>query len=240
MKIFTAYILDDEPLAIRSLSKKIEDFQEIKIVGKSTRMAPAITEIKTLEPDILFLDIQLMEGTGFDFLNKVDYAGKVIFVTAFDEFAFRAFEINALDYLLKPVSNERLKIVLDKVKLHDSLKEEPGIKYQITDRILVTERANMKFILVSSIEYIEAARDYSMIKTSEGKSYLIMRSMKEWEECLPGDHFVRIHRSFIVNINNIERITKISTSSARVYLKNFSDPLTLSRTYYKNAKIRYM
>lgn len=240
MKKYTAYILDDEPLAIRSLSKKLEDFPEIEIIGESTRMAKAKTDLYRLDPDILFLDIQLMEGTGFDFLNGVNYSGHVIFVTAFDEYAFRAFEINALDYLLKPVSHERLESTLKKLMVNSGENNLTNVKYSIGDRLLVTERSNMRFILISSIELIEAARDYSTIKTSEGASFLLLRSMKEWEDRLPPDHFLRIHRSYIVNINNIERITRHSTSSAKVYLKNMSEPVTLSRTYYKSARNRYM
>lgn len=240
MKIYTAYILDDEPLSIRSLSKKLEDFDEIELIGESTRMDKAKAEIESNDPDILFLDIQLMEGTGFDFLNKLEFSGKVIFVTAFDEYAFRAFEINALDYLLKPVSHERLKIAIERIRRNGPARAHGNIKYQITDRILVTERSTMKFILLSSVELLEAARDYSTIRTVDGSSFLVLRSMKEWEKKLPPDHFVRINRSYIVNINNIEKITRVSSSSAHVFLKNFSGPVTLSRTYYKNTKLRYM
>ncbi|MBU1012987.1 MAG: LytTR family DNA-binding domain-containing protein [Bacteroidetes bacterium] len=240
MKKCTAYIVDDEPLAIRSLTKKLEDFPEIELVGQSTRMPKAIVEIETFKPDILFLDIQLMEGTGFDLLNQINFAGQVIFVTAFDEYAFRAFEINALDYILKPVSNERLKSALEKLSDKNIDNNKQGIRYKITDRILILERHNMKFVLVSSIEIIEASRDYTTIKTSEGKSHLILRSMREWEESLPSEHFIRIHRSYIVNINNIISIERTSSSTGRVFLKNFTNPITLSRTYYKNARINYL
>lgn len=244
MKIYTAYIVDDEPLAIRSLKKRLEDFPEIEVIGESTRMNRAINEIKECSPDILFLDIQLAEGTGFDLLNKVDFAGKVIFVTAFDEFAFRAFEINALDYLLKPISQERLQETINKIKdTPDKSKTEnlnDTIKYKYTDRILVMDKSLIRFILLDTINVISAARDYSMIETLDGKKSIIMRSMGEWENRLPHEHFVRIHRSYIVNMNHIERILRNSTSSAKVYLKNHPEPITLSRTYYKNVKNKYM
>lgn len=244
MNRFRAYIVDDEPLAIKSLKKKLEIFQEIEIVGESTKMAKAISDIKTLSPDLLFLDIQLAEGTGFDLLNKLEFKGKVIFVTAFDEYAFRAFEINALDYLLKPISQERLQTAINKVagnvERTPKKEENERIKYKYTDRILVSEKNIIRFILINSIAIIRAARDYSTIETVDGRKSLIMRSMAEWEGRLPAEHFVRIHRAHIVNINLIEKIVKRSTSTALVYIKNQPEPVILSRTYYKNIKNNYM
>jgi DNA-binding LytR/AlgR family response regulator len=99
MSDMTAYIVDDEPLAIQTLKKKLESFPDIRCIGEAEKMAQAEQEIVELNPDLLFLDIQLAEGTGFDLLNRIHFTGKVIFVTAFDQYAFRAFEINALDYL---------------------------------------------------------------------------------------------------------------------------------------------
>lgn len=244
MKIYSTYLIDDEPLAIRLLRKKLENFPEIEVVGESTRMNKALNEIAASAPDILFLDIQLAEGTGFDLLNKIDYTGNVIFVTAFDEFAFRAFEVNALDYLLKPISDERLREAIEKVKnkgnQSDIDQTQEPVKYNYSDRILIMDKNLIRFILLDSITLICAARDYSTIETIDGKRNIIMRSMAEWEDRLPREHFVRIHRSYIVNINHIEKIIRNSTSSAKIFLKNHPDPVTLSRTYYKNIRNNYM
>ncbi len=244
MKTYTAYIVDDEPLAIRSLRKKLEMFPEIGLMGESTRMQKAINEIKSLQPDILFLDIQLAEGTGFDLLDSIDYQGKVIFITAFDEYAFRAFEINALDYLLKPISHERLQTALDRVKSDQQVSDPAGlpgsVKYRYTDRILVLERNQIRFVLLEQITLISSARDYTTIETLDGKRSLMMRSMADWMNRLPVDHFIRIHRSYIVNMNHIEKIIRNSTSSAQVFLKNHPEPVTLSRTYYNILRERYL
>ena len=105
---------------------------------------------------------------------------------------------------------------------------------------MIFERNYMRFVLVGSIEIIEAARDYSTIKTNTGDSYLMHRSMREWVDSLPTDHFIRIHKSFIVNINNIVSIERTSSSTGRVFMKDYNEPITLSRTFYKNAKINYM
>lgn len=244
MKIYTAYIVDDEPLAIKSLRKKLESFDEIEIIGESTRMAKALNEIKSTSPDILFLDIQLDEGTGFDLLNKMEYKGKVMFVTAYDEFALRAFEVNALDYLLKPISLERLEEAINKLKGDHNetvIKHlNNNIKYKYTDRIFIMDKNLIRFILLESIVLINAARDYTMIETIDGRKSIMMRTMHEWEDKLPHEHFVRVHRSYIVNINHIERIVRNSTSSAKIFLKNHSEPIALSRTYYKNVREKYM
>lgn len=244
MKVYTAYIVDDEPLAIKSLKKKLESFNEIDIIGETTRMAKAISEIKSFSPDILFLDIQLAEGTGFDLLNKLEYHGKIVFVTAYDEFALRAFEVNALDYLLKPISLERLQEVIKKIKgnYNETLIKhtQDDLKYKYSDRIFVMDKNCIRFILLESIVLISAARDYTMIETSDEKKSIITRTMHEWENRLPSEHFVRVHRSYIININFIEKIVRNSTSSARIFLKNYSEAITLSRTYYKNVRKKYM
>jgi len=244
MKTFSAYIVDDEPLAIRSLKKKLELFPEIVVLGESIRMQKAVTEIMDLKPEILFLDIQLAEGTGFDLLDKIDFTGKVIFITAFDEFAFRAFEINALDYLLKPISQERLQAALEKVRSSepkgDRESTEDHVRYRYTDRILMSERNQIKFVLLENITMISASRDYTTVETIDGKSSLIMRSMAEWMNRLPSEHFIRIHRSYIVNMNHIEKIIRNSTSSARVFLKNHPDSISLSRTYYNVLREKYL
>lgn len=243
MKTYKAYILDDEPLAIISLKKKLENFAEIIIIGESTRMNKAIYDISEIKPDILFLDIQLAEGTGFDFLNNIRFEGNVIFVTAYDEYAFRAFEVNALDYLLKPVSEERMSETIKKIKNNQynySKKPSCELKYRYSDRLFVIEKNYIKFIFLENVTSIYAARDYSFIESNDGKKSIILRTMAEWEARLPKEHFVRIHRSYIVNINYIEKIVKNSTSTAKVYMKNLSEPISLSRTYYKNLRNNYL
>jgi two-component system, LytTR family, response regulator len=243
MKKYTAYIVDDEPLAIKSLTKKLEDFPNIEVIGESTRMAKAIIEINMNKPDILFLDIQLAEGTGFDLINKLDYSGKIIFITAFDEFAFRAFEINALDYLLKPISTERLRQALEKLFIKDSppvdlIKEK--LKFCYNDRIMAYDKNQIRFLLLSDVVLISASRDYSVIELVNGKEILFLRSMGEWDEKLPPEHFIRIHRSYIVNLNYIDKILRYSTNTAKVFIKNHPEPISLSRTFYKNLKIKYL
>ena len=123
MKRLTALIIDDERLARLNLRKKLNVYPEIEVIGEASGMETGIKAIRDLNPDLLFLDIKLSDGTGFDLLNEVAFKGKVIFQTAYDEYACRAFEINALDYLLKPITNERIKKVVDNILNSDNGKE---------------------------------------------------------------------------------------------------------------------
>jgi two-component system, LytTR family, response regulator len=244
MKALTCYIVDDEPLAVKSLKMRLEEFPELVVIGEATRMAKAIADIGDKNPDILFLDIQLSEGTGFDLLDQLNYSGKIVFVTAFDEYAFRAFGINALDYLLKPVSQERIKAVVAKIKstqciLTNDENSESNYKYKYGDRILILEKNQIRFVLLDSVNLISASRDYTIVETIDGKKSLMTRSMAEWVNRLPEQHFIRIHRSYIVNMNHIEKIVRNSTCSARVFLRNHPEPVTLSRTYYSILRERY-
>lgn len=239
MPKLTAYIVDDEPLAIKTLKKRLESFPDIECIGEAERMAKAEKEILELTPDILFLDIQLAEGTGFDLLNKINYSGKVIFVTAFDQYAFRAFEINALDYLLKPVSVERLEQALEKLLAPPARQDHDAGKFTYDDRILVMIRSYMRFITIRNIVRITAARDYSTVHTIDDQEYMVLRSMAEWDHRLPSEHFIRVHRSHIVNIDSIDKIRKVSGTAALVFLKGITEPITLSRSYYKTVKERF-
>jgi two-component system LytT family response regulator len=182
MKRYSALIIDDENIARFNLIKKLRNFSEIDIVGEASGIASAIKAIEALKPDLLFLDIQLSDGNGFDLLDKIEYSGKIIFVTAYDEYAFRAFEINAQDYLLKPVSVERLKNAIDRLKSED--RKEAFIvvsKFRYDDRIMIEQRNAIHFLKIDSIVQIKASKSYTFIIDKNRKEYLTCRSMSEWE-----------------------------------------------------------
>jgi two-component system, LytTR family, response regulator len=232
-----AIIVDDERLARVNLKKLLVQHPEVEIVGEAGSCQDAVEMINMFNPGLIFLDIQLSGETGFDLLEKIDNAVKIIFVTAYDEYAIRAFEVNAIDYLLKPVNPERLKVSIDRVIIREKTqKKEPG-NYEYSDSIFV--RLNnyaSRFIKISSIAFIEPVGNYSKIKTSDGKHCLVLKTLKQWQEELPDNHFVRIHRSSIINIEHVERIEKISNSHQKAYLKNLPEPLEVSRRYAKRLK----
>lgn len=240
MSNFTALIVDDESLARFTLRKKLEEYPQIEVLGEAGSVQEGIEHINHLKPELLFLDIQLGDGTGFDLLNQVEFTGDVIFVTAYDEYAIRAFDINALDYLMKPVSDRRLKDALD--RLFDE-EAEPKVsdivKVDYNDRLMVTLRKSINFVKMSEIAAISASREYSYIYTNTGKEYLTSYNITEWENRLPDQHFCRIHRSTIINFDYISKITPNITGTAEVIMQNSNKSYIISRSYFKKIKHRY-
>jgi two-component system LytT family response regulator len=232
-----AIIVDDERLARVNLRKLLSEHAEIEIAGEAASCEDAVKQIAAHNPQLIFLDIQLSGETGFDLLELTDRNIKVIFVTAFDEYAIRAFEVNAIDYLLKPVNPERLKQAIERViRKEETVKSETRC-YQYSDSIYVRlNNYSSKFIRISSITFIEPVGNYSRIVTIEGKHCLVLKTLKQWQEELPEKHFVRIHRSSIVNIDHVDRIEKKSNAVHMAYLKNISEPLEVSRRYAKKLK----
>jgi two-component system LytT family response regulator len=232
-----AIIVDDERLARVNLRKLLEPHPEIEIVGEASSCQNALDMINMFNPQLIFLDIQLSGETGFDLLEMIDNSIKVIFVTAYDEFAIRAFEVNAIDYLLKPVNPERLKLAIERVIIKERTQKSVSRSYEYSDSIYV--RLNnyaSRFIKISSITFIEPVGNYSKIVTVEGKHCLVLKTLKQWQEELPDNNFVRIHRSSIVNIEHVDHIEKNPESGHFAFLKNKPEPLEVSRRYAKRLK----
>jgi two-component system, LytTR family, response regulator len=232
-----AIIVDDERLARVNLKKLVLPHPEIEIVGETSSCQSALDMINMYNPHLIFLDIQLSGETGFDLLELIDNSIKIIFVTAYDEFAIRAFEVNAIDYLLKPVNPERLKVSIERAINREKRQKSEAKSYEYSDSIYV--RLNnyaSRFIKISSITFIEPVGNYSKIVTIEGKHCLVLKTLKQWQEELPDNNFVRIHRSSIVNKEHIDRIEKKSNTCHRAYLKNIPEPLEVSRRYAKKLK----
>jgi two-component system LytT family response regulator len=232
-----AVIVDDERLARVNLRRLLEPFPEIEIVGEASSIKNTVELINLYKPQLIFLDIQLSGETGFDLLEIIDNSIKIVFVTAYDEYAIRAFEVNAIDYLLKPVNPERLKVSIDRVIRRENNQKSSAKNYEYSDSIYV--RLNnyaSRFIKISSINFIEPVGNYSKIVTIEGKHCLVLKTLKQWQEELPDNNFVRIHRSSIVNIEHVDHIEKDSNTQHRAYMKNIPEPLEVSRRYAKKLK----
>jgi two-component system LytT family response regulator len=232
-----AIIVDDERLARVNLKKLLVPHPEIEIVGETGSCNGAIDLINMFNPQLIFLDIQLSGETGFDLLEMIDSSIKIIFVTAYDEYAMRAFEVNAIDYLLKPVNPERLKISIERVMTKEKEQKSAAKSYEYSDSIYV--RLNnyaSRFIKISSISFIEPVGNYSKIATIEGKHCLVLKTLKQWQEELPDNNFVRIHRSSIVNIEHVDHIEKKPDTGHMAFLKNRPEPIEVSRRYAKKLK----
>jgi len=243
MGTHSVHMVENQPIATRSLKSNMENIPEITINGESAKPLKVIQELNSNSPDNLFIDIQHEGSTVYVLLDKLNYTGKIIFVNAIDDNTSRAFDLNSLDYVLKSNSKELPETAVEGIKCttkNPTNKAKSKISFNYSDRIMVFDKNQIRFILLNSILVISAARDYSVVETTDGKKILVMRSMADWMERLPQEHFIRIHRSYIVNLNHIEKIIRYSTSSAKVFLKNHSEPINISRNFYKDLKNKFM
>ncbi len=236
---YKALIVDDERLARKELISMLADFPEITIAGEASEVSIAQKLIIETEPDVIFLDIQMPGESGFDLIDSIPIETRIIFVTAFDEYAIRAFDVNALDYLLKPVNPKRMKEAIDRLKSVDRETNDGTKKLVEEDRLLLAINNKLQFIKVSSIICISAAGDYTEIHTSNGIKGVTLKSLKEWEFRLPEKLFVRIHRSTIINLDSIENFEEWFNNSYRVYLKSIKEPFTISRRYSSKLRDRF-
>lgn len=242
-KIWKALIVDDERLARARLRSMLADFPAIEIVGEADSVAEAVKAIEKTNPEIIFLDIQMPHASGFDLLGKIQTEAKVIFVTAYDRYAIRAFEVNALDYLLKPVSSQRLAQTIERLGQSTTATaaaaESGGKNLEYDDFIFVNSGRNSKFIKVGSIKCVLAAGVYSEILSAEGEKFLLLKPLSEWENRLPAKNFLRVHRSTIINLEFIERVEKRFNYSHRIYLQGVEEPFVISRRYAAKLKDKF-
>jgi len=187
-KPFKALIIDDERLARKDMISLLSVHENITVCGEADDVPSAVKAIEKLNPDVIFLDIQ-MPG------DSTDVDAHIIFVTAYDEYAIRAFEVNALDYLLKPVNPDRLAKALEKLEFQEQDLPERIRKLNYDDRLFLMVGRHFKFLKVDTILGVSAAGDYSEVLTSDGNKGLTHKSMKEWEARLPAQYFIRVHRS---------------------------------------------
>ncbi|MCX7610555.1 MAG: LytTR family transcriptional regulator DNA-binding domain-containing protein [Ignavibacterium sp.] len=223
-------IIDDEVLARQIIKNYLSKHSEIEIIAECSDGFDAVKKINQLKPDLIFLDIQMPKITGFEMLELIENPPQIIFTTAYDQFAIRAFEVNAVDYLLKPFSEDRFNFSLEKaiVRLNDTSNQKKEIKNilnttddktEILERVIIKDGSKINVIPVDEILYIEAQDDYVLINSEKGK-FLKQKTMKYFENHLNENQFVRVHRSFIVNLSFIEQLFQTETESHRLVLKN--------------------
>ncbi len=210
-----AIIIDDEPLARSVVKEYLESFAEILLVTVCNDGFEGVKAINQHQPDLIFLDVQMPKINGFEMLELIDQPPAVIFTTAFDEYALKAFDNYAVDYLLKPFSKERfdkaIAKFLDQSHLQKQQQQTNNLLQSATEipgqaeRIVIKTAGKIKIIPISTIHYFEASDDYVKIFTGEG-SFLKNKTMAYFEKSLPADRFARTHRSYIINVNEITRI----------------------------------
>lgn len=239
MDRLTAILVDDERLARKDLRSMLTEHELIDVVGEAESVAQATELVLAKNPDVLFLDIQLPGETGFDLLEKITPACKIIFVTAFDAYAIRAFEVNALDYLLKPINPARLAQAIERLATHESAPAPTARALEYEDRLFIEVDERSRFLKVSDIIVISAMGDYSQIFSSDGQKSLVLKSLKDWEERLPAKHFTRIHRSTIINVEYVERVESWFNRSYRIHIRHLVEPLVMSRRYAARFKTTF-
>ncbi|MDP3451539.1 MAG: LytTR family DNA-binding domain-containing protein [Bacteroidales bacterium] len=227
---YRAIVVDDERLARLKLIRTLSKFDSIDVVGEAYDVPSAKSIIDKVAPDIIFLDIQMPKLSGFDLIEQTTIEGRVVFVTAFDNFALRAFDVNALDYLVKPVQEERIEKLLEKLS-KDTPHNCASNKLNYDDKIFVSDNKFMKFIAIRDITSIHSIGNYSKIHLKDNENILVYKSLKEWELKLPVNKFCRIHRTTIVNIDHIEKIEKWFNYSYRVYINKVENPIMMSKRY---------
>ncbi|MCF7823267.1 MAG: LytTR family DNA-binding domain-containing protein [Candidatus Marinimicrobia bacterium] len=235
-KNYKALLVDDERLSRNDLRLMLEKHSNIDVIGEAASGDKALELIEELNPDLVFLDIQMPGLSGFDVLEHINTNIKVIFVTAFDEYALRAFEVNALDYLLKPVNPERLAQSIERLELTSDETDHGFRELEYHDRLLLKLDTSLGFLKISTIICITSAGDYSEVITTTRKKVLVHKSMAEWETRLPTSFFNRIHRTTIVNMEFVDRLEEWFNNSYRVYLKGIEEPYVMSRRYVAKLK----
>jgi len=262
-------IVDDEPLALRGMKLRLKDFPEVEIVGECSNGREAVKEIKALSPDLVFLDIQMPGLDGFGVVRALlgGPAPLFVFVTAYDKYAIDAFEANALDYIVKPVEEERLKDAIhrareamksraaanresrlvemlaslsddDRDKIKDLIDDPAWTeKERYTERISFKDGSKVVVLNADDIEWIDAAGDYMCIHAG-GKTHIIRETMKTLQQRLDPSRFQRVHRSAIVNVGKVKELHPHSNGEYFLILENGNE-LKLSRSY-KDVVARFL
>ncbi len=231
-------IVDDSRAIREELKYLLAEYSEIIVIGTAANITQAIRLIEERRPDVIFLDIQLQNETGFDLLEKINVEAKIIFVTAYDQYAIRAFEINALDYLLKPIQKDRLSKTIARLINNEVLSydEKPQGKVTYDDVIYLVINRSLKFIKVSLIKSIFSEGKYSYVIYKESKKFLASKTLLEWEKILPEKYFVRIHRSAIVNFEHVVKVEKCKNNTQNIYVEGIEEPFKMSRRYAAKLK----
>lgn len=232
-----AVLVDDERLARRSLRALLAEHPEMEIVGEASSIRRAAELIATERPEVVFLDIQMPGGSGFELLAQLDDPPAIVFVTAYDEYAIRAFEVNALDDLLKPVEPARLALALRRLHAHMGHAESSGGPYTADDQVLIKTARRCFFLPVARIAAIRAADNYSYVICDSGDEHLVRKSLKDWEAMLPADRFEALDRSVVVNWQLV-KTWSFRGRTLDLYLGRASAPLESGRAAAQHFKTR--
>lgn len=225
-------VIDDERLARKELIKMLDQYSHLNIIAEASNAETGIKKIEELHPDLIFLDIQMPDMNGFEMLNELEYVPKVIFVTAFDEYAIKAFEVNALDYLLKPIETDRLEKALESVlQDHNDEEVEDDVLSKKTlkpnDHIFVKDGEKCWFVKLEDVRKFESIGNYVRLHFNDQKP-LILKSLNKLEQRLDDKYFFRANRKYIINLDWVKDIETMYNGGLKAIMKD-EDEVEISR-----------
>jgi len=266
-------IVDDEPLARKGLSIRLKQFEEIELVAQCSNGEEALSAIRELKPRLVFLDIQMPGMTGFDVLNRLndemDELPIIVFVTAYDQYALKAFEVHALDYLLKPVDDERLSECFEKIRGFISSESQSDNQTRLVNMMAQLTGADSETILknladgqpltvkeysqyisvkdvgettripVKDVIWVDAAGDYMCVHCEDGQTHILRKTMKQLEQELNPKQFVRVHRSVLVNNSAVQKVLTLSSGEYVIQLSNEHE-IRVSRSYRDKVRALFL
>lgn len=246
-----AVLIDDEPEARADLRALLQPHAAgVQVVAEAETLDAAEALLARDDYDLVFLDVQLRGGTGFDLVPRVRPEARVVFVTAHDAYALRAFEVNALDYLLKPIAPERLAASLERVAAHFAHSASPdkgiaGAEGELAagplrpgDTVFLRSGGHGRFVRLSGISAIEADENYSVACLADGARLMLRRTLKSWEDVLPESLFMRVHRTAIVNLGCVVRFERDREERTLLFLEGMAEPVNASRKLWPELQGR--
>lgn len=242
MNIIKTVLVDDEPDSIETLKLMLTHYPQIEVIATFTSSEKAAKEIKALKPDLLFLDIEMPIMNGFELLEKlspIDF--NVVFATAYNQFAIKAFRFNAMDYLVKPVNENELDAVMEKVNTKGSLHHDQlqNLRKQLKEgnitKIAIPEQSGVTFIDIKEIVFVEASGNYSSLTLTDKRKILVTRNLKDIQDVLEEQHFLRIHRQYIANLNLVKSFNR----NENILTMTSGDSIPVSRSQKQNLIDQY-
>lgn len=221
-----ALIVDDEDDARASLRQLLASHPEVEIVGEAGDVPEALRLFRSLNPNLIFLDVQMPKRDGFSLLPELQPLPDIIFTTAYDSFAVKAFEVNAVDYLMKPIHPERLELSLARLANASPRKAKP---FAHNDRVFLYSDQEVRVVLAADITHIEAEQNYCRVHTANHAPMLVRRTMAEWKRLLPDKYFLRVNRSTLINLFAVEEILPLPNHHITVSFVGGNGTIELSR-----------
>lgn len=223
-------IVDDEAPARARLERLLSRHSSLEIIGTAGGISEAAAKFAALRPDLLFLDIEMPDGTGFDLLPFLDPVPRIIFVTAHEGFAVKAFEVNAVDYLLKPVFESRLDLTLRRILGEIPESEASAQTFQMEDLLFLRTPQASVAVEAKDILYISAERNFSHVHATKNRKIMIYRTLAQWQQRLPEEHFPRIDRSLLLNLSRLQKVEPLDPNHTLLHLRGLAEPLMIGRT----------